>query len=702
MSGERIDNLNSQQHQAATFGSGALLVIAGAGSGKTTTLASRVAHLCQNGISPERILLLTFTRRAASVMLRRAEELTGTTEVRSVWGGTFHGTANRLLRIYGQAVGVPPEFTILDQSDASDLLHLIRHDLGYDKAKKRFPKKQTLLEIYSHTVNAQSSLGGVLERYFPWCSHAKDEIAKVFEAYTHRKAAHHVLDFDDLLLFWNALVETPTTGDAVGAIFDHILVDEYQDTNAVQSSILRGMRRQIRNIMAVGDDAQSIYAFRAATVRNMLDFPKHFPNATTLTLVQNYRSTPQILDASNAVMEQASERYAKDLVTQRPSGQRPILMTCRDVPHECEAICDQILEHREQGIALMDQAVLFRAGQNSAELEVELTRRKIPFHKYGGLKFVESAHIKDVLVFLRILENPYDAVSWFRLLQLLPGIGSRTAARVMREMGIVVTDRTVQSIQTSSVTRHPLALLRDNPPSVPALSKEEFDRVRKALIECIGLGSAVNDDSGEEATSQGSVGLQIECVRDAYDPICRRVYDQSEIRLRDVEQLATIAARYQSRKRFVADMTLDPPVSTSDLAGPPELDEDYLILSTIHSAKGCEWDVVYILHVSDGVIPSDMSTRDAEGVDEERRLLYVAMTRAKDYLYLYFPFRYYHTKHRMGDAHSYAQLSRFITKDVRALMDVEGGISVGDDAQETTPQGNADAVRDRLRKLWQS
>ncbi len=704
MSTRYLDDLNADQRRAVEFGDGPLLVIAGAGTGKTRTLACRVAHLIEQGIGAERILLLTFTRRAASVMVRQAERMLGSDDVRTVWGGTFHAVANRLLHVYGHAIGLAPDFTILDQGDAGDLLNLIRHDLGFAKAKTRFPKKQTLLDIYSHTVNAQSSLDAVLKRYFPWCAHAKDGIVEIFEAYVDRKSAQNVLDFDDLLLFWKALSELPEVGDVVGRRFEHVLVDEYQDTNSIQSGILRGMRRNVSNIMAVGDDAQSIYSFRAATVRNMLDFPDHFSGAETMTLEQNYRSTQQVLDASNTLMEQAGERYTKNLFSHRPAGHRPVLLTCADEPQQCNAVCDRILEHRERGVMLMDQAVLFRAGHHSAELEVELNRRKIPFHKYGGLKFIEAAHVKDMLAFLRILENPFDAVSWLRLLQLLTGVGPQIASRMMRDIGVRTDSRSAGDCgggRRQEPFSTPLAKLRDAPPVVPSAARDEFEGIRLALLDCLDP-SRNHGGNVDGISASGTVAVEIERLRLCYAPIFERIYDKSEMRLRDLEQLELIAAGYQSRGRFIADMTLDPPSSTSDLAGPPVLDEDYLVLSTIHSAKGCEWDVVHIIHVADGMLPSDMSTGDEEGIDEERRLLYVAMTRAKNHLYLYFPLRYYHTKHRRGDGHSYAQLSRFVSPKVRSYMNLGGGTKVGDDDVDTSIRVDSKSVRDQVRNLWRS
>ncbi|MFH0981480.1 MAG: ATP-dependent helicase, partial [Planctomycetota bacterium] len=514
-----LDELNPAQREAVTHGEGPLLVVAGAGTGKTKTLVCRVAWLIDQGVSPERILLLTFTRRAAAEMLSRAGRLISGRQggaAGKVWGGTFHAVANRLLRIYGRALGLTGNFTVMDQGDAADLMNLIRNELGLAKSKRRFPHKRTLADLYSRMVNAQEKLSDAVRRNFPWCVEDIDGIRRIFEVYTERKRDHNLLDYDDLLLVWNALAAAPGVGATVADRFEHILVDEYQDTNPIQSELLRGMRQRYQNIMAVGDDAQSIYSFRAATVRNILDFPKHFPGTRIVTLEQNYRSTQPILEASNAVMAQARERYTKKLWSERRSEQRPVLLTCLDEPNQCEAVCDRILAHLEQGIPLRRQAVLFRAGHHSDQLEVELARRNIPFHKYGGLKFIEAAHIKDMLAFLRILENPFDEMSWFRVLQLLPGIGPRTARRVMESLGVgrapaaragdgaeggmasrdppqggsrIAMNEEVQeeNVPPSARLATPLRRLFDAPPDVPPAAREAFAALRAALLECLGV-----------------------------------------------------------------------------------------------------------------------------------------------------------------------------------------------------------------------
>ncbi|MFZ2642679.1 MAG: ATP-dependent helicase [Verrucomicrobiia bacterium] len=671
-----LDELNPQQRAAATHGDGPLLIIAGAGTGKTKTLAARVACLLERGVPAERILLLTFTRRAAQEMISRAEHYTRHSSrlaVRSsrVWGGTFHAVANRLLRQHGHAVGLTPDFTVLDQSDAEDLLNLVRQEMGLHSREKRFPKKGTLLEIYSKCVNSQQPLDKVVPRDFPWCAGFDEEMTRLFAAYTDRKQQIHVLDYDDLLLFWFHLMGTEDGGRRTAERFDHILVDEYQDTNKLQADVLRAMAAAKRNITVVGDDAQSIYGFRAATVRNILDFPKQFPGATVITLEQNYRSVQPILAAANAVIARARHRFTKNLWSERRSEQRPLLVSCVDEAQQCRFVCTRILEQLEAGVPLRRQAVLVRTGHWSDMLEVEMSRRNIPYRKFGGLKFLEAGHVKDLLALLRLLENPRDQVSWLRVLNLLPGVGGATANGVLRFL---------------AANNHDFRSLVHC--TVPIAARERFRELATMLAELAGEGNALS--------------AQIERIRQFYEPVFRDIYDHAEVRIRDLEQLAAMAVSFGTREEFLSDVTLDPPSGTSDWAGAPVKDEDWLTLSTIHSAKGCEWDVVFLIHATDGVIPSDLTTGNAVEIEEERRLLYVALTRARNWLYVCFPLRYYADKHVLGDRHSYAQLTRFIPNDVRALFEQvtltlpkppsggRGGAKVETDA------------RAKIRGLWSS
>ncbi|HSS09829.1 MAG TPA: ATP-dependent helicase, partial [Acidimicrobiales bacterium] len=450
-----------------------------------------------------------------------------------------------------------------------------------------------------------------------------------------RKRQQHLLDFDDLLLCWRAIAEP--------GMWDHVLVDEYQDTNALQADILAALRPGGLGLTVVGDDAQAIYAFRAATARNMADFPARFPGTTVVRLEHNYRSTPPILAVANAIM-------TKNLWSTRGGTRQPLLRTCEDEATEAEAVCDSVLSHREDGVLLRRQAVLFRASHHADLLELALVRRNIPYVKYGGLKFLEAAHVRDLLALLRVLDNPWDELAWFRTLQLLEGVGQATARRVMDALGVRAGGDPAIS---------PLAQLLASPPRVPASAVDELAGLREAWAACV--------------TGHDLPGVRVDRLSRWLGPVIERRYPSSAARIADLSQLALVAGRTATTASFLAELTLDPPVSTGDLAGPPLLDEDWLVLSTVHSAKGGEWDVVHVLHAADGAFPSDMALGDPGGVEEEQRLFYVAVTRARDVLEINVPLRYYHGRGagRLSDAHSYGQLSRFLTSEVRALMDSE-------------------------------
>jgi DNA helicase-2/ATP-dependent DNA helicase PcrA len=673
-----FEELNPEQQAAVSHGEGPLLIVAGAGSGKTMTLAARVASLIERGTRPERILLLTFSRRAAREMISRAARL-GTSETGRVWGGTFHAVGNRLLRLHGRALGLSPDFTVLDQADGADVMNLLRDELGYSARERRFPRKDTLAAIYSRTVNAGEPLTDVLKRRYPWCLDEAEGIREIFRAYTERKRQQHVLDYDDLLLFWKAMATSTATAPQLAAMFDHILVDEYQDTNALQADILEGMRPAagLRNLTVVGDDAQAIYGFRAATVKNILEFPERFPDAAVIKLERNYRSTPPILAASNEVIALSPQRHEKTLLPTRSGEGRPILRACLDEAEQSDAVCRAVLDRREEGIPLKAQAVLFRAAYHSDHLEVELARRNIPFIKYGGLRFMEAAHVKDALACLRVLENPLDEVSWFRVLQLLDGMGPASARRLMEELGVRRGDADAAS---------PLGRFLDEPVAVPKAAAQGVRELRAALGDCL------DDDTLPPAG-------QLARLRIFLEPVIARKYEAAAARSRDLEQLELLASESDSRRQFLADLTLDPPSSTGDLAGPPHLDEDYLILSTIHSAKGLEWDVVHVIHAADGMIPSDMSTGNDDEIEEERRLLYVALTRARDALHVTYPQRYYSRPKGLEDPHSYSQRSRFLPDEVLLHFEVIGPkvVAVPDDGPSVTAAANVDAF---LAGLW--
>jgi DNA helicase-2/ATP-dependent DNA helicase PcrA len=648
-----LSRLNSAQRIAVEHGTGGaadepLLVIAGAGSGKTNTLAHRVAHVIAQGANPGAILLLTFSRRAADEMARRAERILRQLAIERPrlaaaklhWTGTFHSVGASLLREYAGRIGLDPGFTIHDRGDSADLMNLVRHELGASCKAKRFPLKNTCLSIYSATVNTLLPLEEVLQRRFPWCTEWQDELKQLFLAYVEAKQKQHVLDYDDLLLYWAQMVAEPVLAAEIGARFDHILVDEYQDTNALQASILLALKPHGRGLTVVGDDAQSIYAFRGATVRNILDFPAHFnPPAKIVTLEQNYRSTQSILAAANGVIGLAAEQYSKELWSNKTSGERPHLVTVRDETDQAGFVVEQVLERREMGIRLKSQAVLFRASHHSATLEIELVRRNIPFVKFGGLKFLESAHIKDVLSVLRWIENPRDRVAGFRVMQLIPGIGPKTSAQVLDNLAL--SQDVMLGLQESKV------------PSSAAEGWQGFLEMAESLHQ-----RAVPWPS------------EFETISNWYQGHLERLYEDAQVRQIDIEQLTKIAATYPSRQRFLTELTLDPPDATSDESGAPLRDEDYLILSTIHSAKGQEWTSVTLLNAVDGCLPSDLATGNENEIEEERRLLYVAMTRAKDHLQIVVPQRFFVTQQsQFGDRHVYAGRSRFIPASILDLFE---------------------------------
>ena len=678
-----LHRLNPEQRRAVEHGvgtaeiGGPLLVIAGAGSGKTNTLAHRVAHLIVNGADPRRILLMTFSRRAAAEMSRRVERIAGQVMGTSSgavvdalhWAGTFHGIGARLLREYAPNLGLDPQFTIHDREDSADLLNIVRHDLGFHDAKSRFPAKGTCLAIYSRTVNGQEDLADVLKAAFPWAAMWEPQLRQLFARYVEVKQDQNVLDYDDLLLYWAMMVKEAAIAADLGSRFDHVLVDEYQDTNRLQASILLALKPDGRGLTVVGDDAQSIYSFRAATVRNILEFPSSFaPAADIITLDRNYRSTAPILDAANAVIAEAEERFTKNLWTERHSTAKPQLVTVRDEPTQALYVVEQVLATREGGLRLKDQAVLFRTSHHSGPLEIELTRRNIPFVKYGGLKFLDSAHVKDMLSLLRWAENPRDRVAGFRVLQLLPGIGPGIAGKVL--------DTIVEALR-------PFEALAHHP--APARSEGW-----NALTDVVADLAAARDWPGAFSRA-----------RTWYEPVLEEAHEDAGVRLLDLLQLEQIASGYPSRERFLTELTLDPPEASSDLSGAGPKDEDYLILSTIHSAKGQEWKSVHVLNVVDGCIPSDLGTGSTHELEEERRLLYVAMTRARDQLHLIQPQRFFVTQQtKRGDRHLYAQRTRFITRAMLPLYDDILWPALKPLQMEVTSARPSIDLRAQMRGMW--
>ena len=679
-----LEGLNPAQRRAVEHGvrphgtlGPPLLVIAGAGSGKTNTLAHRVAHLIVNHVDPRRILLMTFSRRAATEMVGRVERIArkvGGNHASLLtdaltWAGTFHSIGARLLRQYAERIGLDPAFTIHDREDSADLMNLVRHEQGFSRTERRFPAKGTCLAIYSRCVNAETPLEEVLDRTFPWCTGWTNELKRLFAAYVEAKQAQSVLDYDDLLLYWAQMMSDRALAEDVGGRFDHVLVDEYQDTNRLQSAILLALKPCGEGVTVVGDDAQSIYSFRAATVRNILDFPKQFsPQAEIVTLERNYRSTQPILAAANAVIGLARERYTKNLWTERSSSQKPQLVAVRDEADQARYVVESVLANREQGSLLRHQAALFRTSSHGGPLEIELTRRNIPFVKFGGLKFLEASHVKDILAILRFVENPRDRIAGFRVLHLLPGVGPASAQRVLDAM---------------AESADPAAALRDLP--VPPRAGVDWS----IFVEAVGN------------LRKAGWPAALELARLWYQPHLERIHEDAEIRRADLVQLEQIASSYPSRERFLTALTLDPPDATSDQAGVPLLDEDYLILSTIHSAKGQEWKSVFVLNVVDGCIPSDLGAGTTEELEEERRLLYVAMTRAKDDLHLISPQRFFtHGQSARGDRHLYASRTRFIPEALLPVFDRIGGPVSEQTAGAAARPGPRVDIAARIRERW--
>jgi DNA helicase-2/ATP-dependent DNA helicase PcrA len=653
-----FDALNQPQRRAATFGTalgekgvgaGPLLIIAGAGTGKTSTLAHRTAHLVLNGVDPGRILMLTFTRRAAQEMIRRAQTVVAdilsdrgklgdrTVQSRLVWSGTFHSVGNRILRLFAKQLGLDPNFSVLDRADAADLMDVIRHEQGLSAKERRFPRKDVCLAIYSYRVNTRLTLKQTLEEQFPWVCEWEADLTRLYREYVARKQRNALLDFDDLLLYWHVMMQNPALAQNLAEHFDHVLVDEYQDTSALQGEIIHALKPDGKGVTVVGDDAQAIYSFRAAAVENILGFADRYkPKADIVVLAQNYRSTQPVLDVANALMAEGPRQHRKTLLSTRQAGQRPLYVTVDDAQGQAEYIVGKMLATREVGGSLKRHAVLFRSSHHSDVLEVELTRRNVPFVKYGGLKFLEAAHIKDVLSVLRWADNPRNSVAGFRVLKLVPGIGPATAKQALdhvESLGFKLT-----SLATFEV---------------PQPAKMDWKRFCTCFERLI-----------DPATPwAGQVGQ----VREWYKPQLERIYEDAWTRTGDLEQLEQLSSQHATRERFLTELTLDPPVSSGGKSGIASKDEDYVVLSTIHSAKGQEWDIVYVLNVADGNFPSEFANGKPELIEEERRLLYVAMTRARTELHLCAPLKYQVTQQaKEGDAHVYGAKSRFMTDKVLA------------------------------------
>jgi DNA helicase II / ATP-dependent DNA helicase PcrA len=637
------EGLDEAQMAVATHGRTPLVVVAGAGTGKTRALTARVACLLERGVPAERILLLTFTRRAADEMLARAAFLARLSTNQRPRGGTFHAVAHRYIAAYAENLGLPKGFTVLDPAEARDLMDLLRgqHDLAGTTA--RFPRPATLVEIYSRAVNTGRPLSEVVPLKFPWCEPHLGAMAELFKAFTARKRKAALLDFDDLLLYWRALVSQEGFGQHVAGPFDYVLVDEYQDVNGLQVDIVRALAPGGSGLTVVGDEAQAIYGFRGSAPEQLRQLVLSYPGASVIRLEHNFRSRQPVLDLANALRPagDGADGTKVLLFSSRTDGPLPRLVRCHDAPSEAKAIAAAILEAYEAGAPLRHQAVLVRAAHHSDLVEVELSARKVPYRKYGGLRFLEAAHVKDFISAARLLDNSHDEVAWYRLLRLHDRLGP-SSARALTEI-VLASDEDPVDRWAELVAR------------APAPARNSLSNTLHALAA---------------ARANTTPGRRAEGVLHAVQPLVLSRYVDAAVRLGDLERLVEAAAAATDLANWLAELVLDPPAATGDLAGPPALEEDYVVISTVHSAKGLEWPIVHVPQVIDGSIPIDMALGSAHGLEEERRLFYVAVTRARDELHLYTPMRMPHHRRAKDDRHNYATLSRFIDQDVLATLDV--------------------------------
>ncbi len=631
--------LNAAQLAAVTHRDGPILVVAGAGSGKTRTLIYRVARLIESGVAPGAILLLTFTRRAAQEMLRRVEHLVGDGS-RAVAGGTFHSFANLTLRQFGSMIGLKPNFTILDRGDMEDVVNLLRTRMGLGSRERRFPKKATITEAISMARNKRRELDEEIELDFPHLAEHREDLMRLAGAYDAYKRERGLLDYDDLLYRLAELLQQHAgVRRRLSETYRYIMIDEYQDTNSIQAELVRLLAATHSNVMAVGDDAQSIYSFRGANFRNIMDFPRVFPGARVVKLEQNYRSLQGILDVANEVIARAADRYTKVLAAERRGEFRPLLVRAQDEHLQSRFVAERILELREQGVELGDIAVLFRSGFHSFDLELELQRRDLPFIKRGGFKFIETAHIKDVLAHLRVVVNPADAVSWLRTLMLVPGVGHRRAERLIEE--IVAAPEPERALVEAA--RAIGGGARSDPGSAAGGTAAAATRLAALLAE-------LRRDPAARPADLVARTLEY------YLPLMRESYpDDYPKRERDLEHFHAIIERYRSLESMLADVALEPPSDSLGDVLAVEPEEGYLTLSTIHSAKGLEWRVVFLIWAADGRFPAPQSV-GAEELEEERRLMYVASTRARDELYISYPI--YMFDRALG--YSMGRVSRFL------------------------------------------
>jgi DNA helicase-2/ATP-dependent DNA helicase PcrA len=643
------DGLDDEQMAAVTHGDSPLVIVAGAGTGKTRTLTARVARLLETGVRPERILLLTFTRRAADDMLSRAASLAGHRELgRRLRGGTFHAIAHQFVCGWGEALGVAEGFSVLDPADAADVMDLLRDTAGLNNKDERMPRAATLVDVYSRCVNVRQQLADTVARDFPWCEPHVEKMATLFRAYIAHKRAHQQLDFDDLLLYWRAALIDERLAPMFADMFDHVLVDEYQDVNALQVDIVRHLRPDGRGLTVVGDDAQAIYGFRGSDAGHLHELAASLPAASIVRIERNYRSLPPVVEVANRVRP-TTAALGLVLRATRDGGHRPSFVRCHDAAFEARAVVDRILARHEQGMRLRDQAVLARASHHTDLIELELTARRVPYRKYGGLRFVEAAHVKDFAAALRLLDNSADDVAWYRLLRLHDGIGPARAKELLATLP----------------PRRPEAVLdwAETVAAAPPTARTALAATLTGLVTSRGLPGA---------------GLRAQAVLEMIRPLVVAHYQAADARLADLERLAAAASQAADLSVWLAELTLDPPQATGDYAGAPHLDDDYVVISTAHSAKGLEWLVVHLAHLVDGAFPSDMALRSESGLEEERRLFYVAVTRARDELLMYAPLRMPYHRRGRDDRHGFGVASRFVDEAVLGAVTVE---EVGPDRQ---------------------
>ncbi len=660
-------DLDETQLQVATHGVEPLIVLAGAGTGKTRAVTSRVASLIDRGVPPQQILLLTFTRRAADDMVARALRLAGRRGGERPEGGTFHAVAHRQVTAFSDVLGLHTGFGVLDPAGAADLIDLLRDDHGLAGGQIRVPRSATLVDIYSRCVNTNRRLRDLVPAEFPWCEPHLDAMAALFGAYVERKRRSALLDFDDLLLHWRALLQSEPLGPRLATRFVHVLVDEYQDVNHLQVDIVTMLAPAGHGLTVVGDEAQAIYGFRGSDPGHLRRLVASYSDATVVRLERNFRSVQRILDVANIVRPSAGSEAAIALVGDRVEGARPTLLRCHDAASEARAVVDAILESHERGPLLRDHAILVRAGHHSDLIELELSLRRVPYRKYGGLRFLEAAHVKDFVAAGRLVGNAHDELAWYRVLRLHRQIGPRRAKSLLavaREPGGDALSRWAQLVATA-----------------PPAARTQLTQTLDGLLA---------------ARRSARPGERAELVVRAIRPLIEERYDNSASRLGDLERLVGAASMTGDWMAWITELTLDLPVATSALAGEPSLDEDYVVISTIHSAKGLEWPIVHLPHLVDGLLPSDMALGTPDGLGEEQRLLYVAVTRARDELHLYAPLRLPHHRRGRDDRHSFAPLSRFVDVAVQAALNVL------DEARVTNPVAAAAAgtVSVDLDPLW--